>query len=131
MIHVTPIFAGVLTFLYVYLAVRVITTRRTARVGLGDGGNAEMLRGIRVHGNFAEYVPLGLLLMAMAELQGAPSWMVSIIGFILLAGRLIHAYGVSRQPEISGSRTLGMGLTFTALVTAALVNLVLGLYQAL
>ena len=71
--YVTPIFAGGLTLLYVYLAVRVITTRRTVRIGLGDGGDAEMLRCIRVHANFAEYVPIGLLLMAMAELLSAPA----------------------------------------------------------
>ncbi|MDA4844127.1 MAPEG family protein [Hoeflea poritis] len=129
--YVTPIFAGGLTLFYVYLAVRVITTRRTARVGLGDGGDTQMLRAIRVHANFAEYVPLGLLLMALAELQSAPPWIAAIIGLILAAGRLIHAYGVSRQPEVPGSRTLGMGLTFTALIIAAMLNLVLGLYQSL
>ena len=129
--YVTPIFAGGLTLLYVYLAVGVITARRTARVGLGDGGNAEMLRCIRVHGNFAEYVPLCLLLMALAELQSAPAWMTAMVGLILVAGRLIHAAGVSRQPEIAGSRTLGMGLTFAALIIAALINLTLGLYQSL
>ncbi|WP_136659026.1 MAPEG family protein [Nitratireductor sp. XY-223] len=129
--YVTPIFAGGLTLLYVYLAVRVITTRRTVRIGLGDGGDAEMLRCIRVHANFAEYVPIGLLLMAMAELQSAPAWMTASIGLILVAGRLIHAAGVSRQPEVPGSRTLGMGLTFAALIVAAMLNLALGLYQSL
>ena len=57
--------------------------------------------------------------------------MTASIGLILVAGRLIHAIGVSRQPEVPGSRTLGMGLTFAALIIAAMLNLALGLYQSL
>ncbi|PIR23191.1 MAG: hypothetical protein COV44_04320 [Deltaproteobacteria bacterium CG11_big_fil_rev_8_21_14_0_20_45_16] len=41
----------------VFLAVRVIRTRWRHRVSLGDGGNAEMLRAIRIFGNFNEYTP--------------------------------------------------------------------------
>ena len=42
------------------------------QVGLGDGGEKTLLRHIRVHGNFGEYVPFILMLMLMGELLGAP-----------------------------------------------------------
>lgn len=129
--YVTPLFAGILALVFYTLALRVILARGRFSVGLGDGGERLMLRYIRVHGNFAEYVPLVLILMMMGELLEAPFWLTTIIGAVLVAGRMLHAVGVSREPEISGSRQIGMGLTFTALLLAAGVNLWLGVAQFL
>lgn len=130
-VTITPIFAGLLAMAYAYLAMRVIVARRTMKVGLGDGGEKTMLRHIRVHGNFGEYVPFVLMLMLMGELLGAPGWLTVFIGGLLVAGRLVHAVGVSQEPEITGSRTVGMALTFTALLVAGLVDMMLGLTGAL
>ncbi len=123
----TPVYAGLLTLLFVLLSVRVISVRQQARIGLGDGGNRQLLRRARVHANFAEYVPLCLLLMALLETQNAQAWTMNLIGLLLLTGRAVHAFGVSREPEAGKLRVAGMILTFTALITAALGNLRLGL----
>lgn len=125
----TPVYAGLLTLLFVFLSLRVISMRHEARVGFGDGGNRVLLRRLRVHANFAEYVPLCLLLMALVEIQNGPAWVIHLTGLLLLAGRSVHAYGVSREPEVSKLRVIGMAVTFTALITAALANLGLGLMQ--
>lgn len=121
---ITSAYAGLATLLFVVLSFRVIGTRRSARIGLGDGGNTLLLRRVRAHGNFAEYVPLCLLLMAMAELQNSAAVTINIIGLLLIAGRLLHAFGVSRAPGKTPFRTIGMVMTFAALITAAAVNLV-------
>ena len=120
---VTPIYAGFLALLFILLSVRVIGLRRAARVALGDGGNPALLRRQRVHGNFAEYAPLALLLMALAELQNLPDWTIHAIGILLLVGRATHASGVSREPEMPKARVLGMALTFGALGVGAVANL--------
>lgn len=120
---ITPIYAGLLTLVFVALSVRVIGGRRMAGVGLGDGGNRLLLRKTRAHGNFAEYVPFALILMALAELQAGPGWVVHLLGLLLLTGRSLHAYGFSREPEVARCRVLGMALTFGALITGAFVNL--------
>lgn len=125
-ISITPIHAGLMALFFVFLSTRVIGLRRTARVDLGDGGDRALMRRIRVHGNFVEYVPLAVVLMALAELQGRPAWGLHLIGAVLIAGRLAHAYGVSHDPEKSGLRTIGMALTFAALIAGALANLGLG-----
>ncbi len=122
---ITPLFAGVLTLLYIYLATRVISARGANGIGLGDGGNTDLLRRMRVHSNFAEYAPLGLLLLLLAELQGLPAWALILIGLVLLAGRFIHAFGLSRARETHNLRTIGMVLTLTAMAVLALVNIVL------
>ncbi len=119
---ITPVFAALLTFLYIFLSLRVIAARRRNSVGLGDGGNADLQRRMRVHANCAEYVPLGLLVMLMAELQDVAAWLIIAIGLLLLAGRLVHAFGVGGESETRGSRTVSMGLTFTALGLGALVG---------
>ncbi|MCY6381061.1 MAPEG family protein [Hoeflea prorocentri] len=129
--YVTAFFAGLLAMFYSLLAFRVIRSRRSARIAFGDGGDKATLRAIRVHANFSEYVPFTLLLMALAEWQSVPAWILILMGTMLTTGRFIHAYGVTREPEITGSRTLGMGLTFAALIVLAALNLALGIYQAL
>ena len=118
---ITPVYAGFLTLLYLILSFRVIAARRAQGVGLGDGGNNDVLRRIRAHGNFAEYVPLTLLLMAFAELQSQSIWIVHTMGALLIAGRSLHAIGVSRG--FGNLRVAGMFLTFCALIAGALVNL--------
>ena len=120
---VTPLYAGLLALLFVFLSMRVIATRRSADVGLGDAGNSTLIRRQRVHGNFAEYVPLALVLMALMDLQSQPLWIVHVTGLLLLSGRLFHAYGVSQDPETIRLRVMGMTLTLMSLVTGALVNL--------
>ena len=120
---VTPVYAAFLAVVFVALSLRVIFMRQQAKVSLGDGGDQRLLRRQRVQGNFAEYVPFALLLMALAELQGAPAWSLNLIGLTLVAGRLLHAYGVNQEAEKLQFRGGGMVLTFFALVSGAVANL--------
>ncbi len=119
-ITITPLYAALLTFLFVTLSVRIIRLRRNQKIAIGDAGNKQMLRAMRVHSNFAEYVPLSLIMIFMVEAQGAHALLVHGLGLCLLAGRLSHAYGVSQTHEKFQFRIAGMALTFTALMVAAL-----------
>lgn len=116
---IIPLYAALLTLLFLVLSKRVINTRRKARVAVGDGGNPELTRAIAVHNNFAQYVPLTLLLLAFMELQHAPAWLLHALGIGLLLARLIHAYGVSQMQEQFRLRTIAVGLTFGVLATAS------------
>ena len=122
---ITPLYAGLLTFVFVALSVRVIGARRSGRVALGDGGVSSVLRCMRVHGNFAEYVPLALILMLVLELQNAPAVVLHTLGMALLGGRMIHAFGVSQDPEPMRLRVAGMATTFMVLITSAMGNIAL------
>jgi uncharacterized membrane protein YecN with MAPEG domain len=124
---ITPIYAGLLALLFVALSMRVIRMRRSAQVSLGDGGDAELLRRARVHANFAEYVPLALILMMLAELQEQASWRIHLIGALLIIGRTAHAYGLSQSPQILPLRVVGMVATIAAIVAGAAVNLIAAL----
>ena len=117
--YVTPLYAAALALLFIALSVRTLRLRRTLGVGLGDQGEPRILRAMRVHANFAEYVPLTLVLILMLELQSASAGPVHFLSACLVTGRISHAFGVSREPEDYRFRVFGMVMTFTALGGAA------------
>ena len=127
MMPATAIYAATSGLLFFALSIRTIRMRRRHRVAIGDGNNNELRRAMRVHANFAEYTPLALLLVFFVESGGAPTPLVHGLGIALLAGRLLHAWGVSQPRENFRYRVTGMVLTFSVLLTAALEILVLRL----
>ena len=120
---ITPLYGGLIGLLLVMLSARVILRRRAARISVGDGDDTDLRKRMRTQANCAEYAPIGLILLAMAELQGAPSWVVHLLGLMLLAGRFVHAYGFGVTPQVMPLRQLGMVLTFLMLILAALANI--------
>ena len=103
---------------------RVITVRRTGRIAFGDDGDPDLRGRIRAQGNFSEYAPLGLLLLLLAELAGASAVFLHLSGLLLLSGRLCHAWSLSAPtPGRFGARTVGMLMTFTALILSAALAL--------
>jgi uncharacterized membrane protein YecN with MAPEG domain len=123
MLLMTSIIAAILTIIFVKLSFAVIGLRRKNKVGLGSGGYDDLERAIRAQGNFAEYVPIGLILIACLELNGAPWWLVILPGITLIIGRLIHAKGINEPPPNFSSRVLGMKFTFGTLITLVILNL--------
>jgi uncharacterized protein len=116
---ITSFYAALLALLFGVLSVRTLLLRRRLRVAVGDAGNKQLLRAMRVHANFAEYVPLCLLLVAFCEAQGTPAkWLHAALAGLVI-GRLSHAYGVSQLNEPFGFRVLGVALTLTVLFAAA------------
>ena len=118
-ILIVPFYAALLAALYIFLSVRVIRMRVRNRIGLGDRNNPRLQRAIRVHGNFAEYVPLALILAAFVELQQYSPLIIHLLCLALIIGRVVHAYGVSQEKEDYRLRVAGMGLTFGAIATSA------------
>ncbi len=123
---VTPLYAGLLAILFFALSMRVVAMRGTG-ISLGDGGNPAMLRRIRGHANFAEYVPLILLMMAMLELSKFSIYVLHAMGIALLIARVLHGYALSFTDKFKFGRFWGTLLTYLVLVAAG----VLCVYQGL
>jgi hypothetical protein len=117
---IVALYAALLALLFVVLSLRTIGARRRLQVAVGDGGHRELQRAMRVHANFAEYAPLALLLIYLVEVASGPSGLVHALGLGLLAGRSVHAYGVSQAKEDLRFRVSGMALTFMVLIVASL-----------
>jgi uncharacterized membrane protein YecN with MAPEG domain len=129
MLLITSVIAAALTIIFIKLSFAVIGLRRKNQIGLGSGGIDDLERAIRAQGNFAEYVPFGIILIACLELNGAPWWLVTIPGITLIIGRLIHAKGMNIPPPDFSKRALGMKFTFYTLITLVVLNLGWTLYQ--
>ena len=120
---VTAFYAALIAFLFLYLSRNVILARRTARVDVGDGGDKPLLRAMRVQANCAEYAPLGIILIGLCESLAMPAILLHALGLALVAGRVVHAHGVSKEPENFRFRVAGMSLTLMTIATAAFVAL--------
>ena len=121
---ITPIYTSVLALLFVILSIRTIRVRRKYKVGVGDGNKEALKRAMRVHANFAEYVPLSIILLYFLESNllkteiGYDIW-VHMLGGLLVTGRVLHAYGVSQARENLKFRVTGMAMTFTVMIATA------------
>ncbi len=120
---ITALYAALLALWFIFLSLRVVMYRRSARIGIGTGEDRELARRVRVHGNAAEYLPLGLLLMLLLELNAALGWLVHAAGIALLLGRVAHFIGLGRSAGTSWGRFAGTGLTWLAVLTLAGANL--------
>ena len=129
MLLLTSIIASLLTIIFIKLSFAVIGLRRKNKVGLGSGGHDDLERAIRAQGNFVEYVPFGIILIACLELNGTPWWLVLIPGITLIVGRLIHAVGINEPPPNFSKRVMGMKFTFNTLIALVILNLAWALYK--
>lgn len=119
-VTVTPLFAALLGLIFFFLSLRTSLERRRAKVSLGDGGDKGLLMAIRAHGNFIEYVPISLLLMAFLEMRAVSIYAIIVLGTMLVAGRCFHAIGISSANASVRLRQVGSVLSLLVLLIASL-----------
>lgn len=122
-IQYTALYAGLLVLFYVALSFRIIRMRMKFKIGIGHGEQNELHRAIRVHANFAEYVPLALILLFFLEINQTTGWILNALGTMLLIGRVLHAMGLGKSAGTTAARFLGGILTYTMLLVAAILNI--------
>ncbi len=116
---ITPAYAAVIALLFVALSIRTLLLRRQLGIGIGAGEDRKLTRAIRVHSNFAEYVPLSLMLIYFLEINTNTDLWIHALCILLIIGRLLHAYGVSQIKEDYRFRVAGMFLTLSCLISAS------------
>ncbi len=120
---ITALYASLLALVFLGLSFNIIRLRFKLKVGVGDGGEKLLVKAIRIHGNFSEYIPLALILLASYELSGANSLWLHGLGATLLIGRILHAIGLSQSIGTSIPRITGMLSTFVVLLILAIENI--------
>lgn len=122
---ISAFYAAILALAQVGLTLNVVRYRRMQGVSLGaENGSPELLKAVRAHGNFIEILPMGLLMILLAELQGAPSWSIHSLGMLLIVGRALHVHAILLCPNsYSITRPMGMVLSLSVLLIGALINL--------
>ena len=89
----------------------------------GDGDNIKLRSAIRAHANFAEYVPLIVLMVAVLEMSGLAPLRVHLLMALLLLARLLHPLGMYVGPrtlQFQICRVGGISLTLLVMLAAAL-----------
>lgn len=102
-VPVVALYGALNAIFNVLLAVRVSGGRMKEKVSIGGAASAgggppkalDVL--IRTHGNNAEFVPLALLLLLIAELMGGSSTILHVLGGSLFVARISHAIGMPRR----------------------------------
>jgi uncharacterized membrane protein YecN with MAPEG domain len=123
---VTAFYAAVFALLYVGLSSWVVAGRLSADVLHGDGGNQTLEKRIRAQGNFGEYVPLALLVIALLEAAGGSSGVVRSLLIVLLIARVLHPFGMfapKNSPRQFACRGGGILATFAVIAVAAIALL--------
>jgi uncharacterized protein len=108
---VTALYGALNALFNIYLANRVSTARRTEKVSIGHGESSALLLAARIHANNAEFVPLGIVVLLLAELCGGSSVMLHVLGGSLFVARVFHMIGMPRRAP-NFFRVTGTGLTW-------------------
>lgn len=120
-LQITTITAGLLGLWYMVLTFRVLGARRSA--GDSNDGVATVERRVRGHGNASEYIPIGLILLGLAEMGGFYPEVLWASAGGLVIGRLLHGYAFGFTDYHWFGRFFGTLLTLTAIITLSIANL--------
>lgn len=131
----TSLFAAVYSILLVLLSLQVIRQRKFVQTAFGDGGDTTLKHYIRAHANFVEYVPFFLIISALNEMAGMNIALLYFLNFLMLYGRISHAYGLSihelkradNDKNVLRFRKTGMMATVAAFSIAGLLLIFLSL----
>jgi len=122
-LSITGFYASLLALLFIGLSINIIRLRLQNKTGIGDGGHMVLSKAVRVHGNFAEYIPMALLMLGIYEVNGASPMMLHIFGAVLFIGRIFHAIGLSKTIGVSKQRQIGMLSVFIVILILAIENI--------
>ena len=119
---ISAFYASLAALLIVKLSLDVIKIRRAKKISMGDGEDKQLQLAIRTHANAVEYIPITLILLFALELNGASKLLIHALGIAFIAGRVLHALGLTNQ-DLS-KRVLGMQITLWLLVVLVFFNMI-------
>lgn len=123
---ISLLYTGVIAFLYLLMSANVIRWRFSEGRSLGqkDDSESPLFRSIRAHANFAEYVPLTLILLILDEITGRSSTSLHALGSALGAARVLHFYGLSSSSKPNPFRASGSAINFAVIGILAILLIV-------
>ena len=122
---ITLVTACTAALILIWLSVRVIRSRISGDVLIGDGGSEDLVFAIRSQGNFTEYAPLFLIVLGLVEGFGGNKTALMAVAGLFLVARVLHVLGMGREANLT-FRQLGMVGTFLSIAGISLYGLYLG-----
>lgn len=129
MLYISGFYIALTALLLLVLTVLVVRQRLKLNVALLDGGHPALVVAIRSHANALENALPVLLLMMVAELNGAGAAFLHACGVVFIIARVLHAWGFTYS---QGGKHFGRfyGTLVTWIVLAVLIVDVLWLSVA-
>ena len=118
---VTSITAAIAAIMLVALGMFTGMQRVRSKVLLGTSDDDILLRRVRAHGNFTEYVPIALIVLMLTEARGTDATLLWTMAGLLIAGRILHAVGI--LGVILPARSIGMMMTLVSILIGAVALL--------
>lgn len=121
-VPVSAVFAAVLGLLLIVLSLLVSRHRLRLKQGLGVSEDIDFQAIVRAHANLVEYAPIGLIMLAIAELNGVSGTLIYWTGLGFVVGRLLHAFGmVNGRGGPHMARMAGILLTWLAILVLSIL----------
>lgn len=117
-IAIVGIYAALCAIILIWIGNSTGSLRRKHRISIGDGGHKHLTRIMRGHANAVENMPITLLLLAIAALIGTPAFVLHMLGFVFVIGRILHAWHFIQEDAPGWQRMAGFAMS--ALVTTLL-----------
>ncbi|MFO1068742.1 MAG: MAPEG family protein [Geminicoccaceae bacterium] len=102
---IATIYASLLGLVYLAASWYLILLKRLARRWQNDKPLRFYDRASHGRDHLADYVPFGVVMLALLEYDGMPGWWLNLLGLLLLFGNLVHVYAFVWFP---GDRRAGM-----------------------
>ena len=121
---ITSITAAVLVVIFFVLTFSVIKARSDAGISILHGDDMALALKVRVHGNFAEFVPLALILLALAEIAGSNGKALMAAGGLLVLSRIVIPFGLTLERFDHPVRIVGnIGTHLSIIISVVLIVL--------
>lgn len=121
MFAITPIYAIILAALLLVLGAMVSIKRAKTGISIMHGDDMSLAESIRRHGNLAENAAVFLILLALAEANGAGANWLHAAGIIFVVGRLMHPFGIEQgrvNAPLRAVAALGNSIGMLVLIVA-------------
>ena len=128
LLQTTLCLAAAAAIINFWLGNRIGMLRHRHKISVGTGGNELLERRMRAQLNFAENVPLVLILLALIEAAGKGGAWLAPVGAAFMLGRVLHGLGMDGG-SLEWGRAVGTLATFLAEIGLAIVAVLIALGQ--
>ena len=126
LLQTTLCLAAAAAIINFWLGNRIGQLRHRLKVSVGTGGHELIERRMRAQLNFAENVPLVLILIGLVEMAGKGGAWLAPVGALFMLGRVLHGLGMDGG-SLQWGRMIGTATTFLAEVGLAVVAVLIAL----
>lgn len=126
LLQTTLCLAAAAAIINFWLGQRVGQLRHRLKVSVGTGGHEAIERRMRAQLNFAENVPLVLILIGLVEMSGKGGAWLAPVGALFMLGRVLHGLGMDGG-RLEWGRAVGTATTFLSEIGLAVVAVLIAL----